>query len=366
MVTVQSLYPALAPYGFESTANICYGSWRNYAVSILPAQYSIFQLSFAVRADKQDKTLAKTLRNELRQQLGKGLSTVLNQGSAIQFAYRFDNKSPQEQQFVRVADAIAAALSAHGLSPACTCAVCGGGTPESLCVVNTYQPVHAACMRQKVETIREQAEDNKENGSYLTGLVGALLGALVGSLIPILVLIGTNTISAFLYALIPLAAMFGYRKFKGKSDKISIVIVVLISLLFVAFTDLIYVAYQFKEHLGWSLGNSISFVIRYFGELDNWFDTGVLTSDILKSLLFMGLGIVVSWGYLSKTGTAEVKTATTLMGTLRPNPMFAQDYSQEAEPVYGQEAESVYSQAEEAAPSQPRQTLYWNGQNKGE
>lgn len=358
MVNAQSLYPALAPYGFESTGNICYGSWRNYAVSILPAQYSIFQLSFAVRADKQDKTLAKSLRNELRQQLGKGLSAVLNQGSAIQFTYRFDNKSPQEQQFVRAADAIAAALSAHGLHPANTCAVCGGGTPESLCVVNTYQPVHAACMRQKVETIREQAEDNKENGSYLTGLVGALLGGLVGSLIPILVLIGTNTISAFLYALIPLAAMFGYRKFKGKSDKISIVIVVLISILFVAVIDFVYLAYLFQQHFHANFFQGLSLAFQNLGRLDQWFDTGVLTSDILKSLLFMGLGIVVSWGYLSKTGTAEVKTATTLMGTLRPNPMFAQDYSQEAEPVY--------SQAEETAPGQPRQTLYWNGQNKGE
>ena len=365
MVNAQSLYPALAPYGFESTGNICYGSWRNYAVSILPPQSSIIQLVFAVRADKNDKALDKALRTELRQQLGKGFSSKLYQDRCV-FGIRFKGKTPLEQQFVQVADTIAATLSAHGLHPANTCAVCGGGTPESLCVVNTYQPVHAACMRQKVETIREQAEDNKENGSYLTGLVGALLGGLVGSLIPILVLIGTNTISAFLYALIPLAAMFGYRKFKGKSDKISIVIVVLISILFVAVIDFVYLAYLFQQHFHANFFQGLSLAFQNLGRLDQWFDTGVLTSDILKSLLFMGLGIVVSWGYLSKTGTAEVKTATTLMGTLRPNPMFAQDYSQEAEPVYGQEAEPVYSQAEETAPGQPRQTLYWNGQNKGE
>ena len=54
MINANTLYSALAPYGFETTANVCYGSWRNYAVSILSAQYSIFQLSFAVRADKKD------------------------------------------------------------------------------------------------------------------------------------------------------------------------------------------------------------------------------------------------------------------------------------------------------------------------
>ena len=38
MINANSLYSALAPYGFETTANVCYGSWRNYAVSILSAQ----------------------------------------------------------------------------------------------------------------------------------------------------------------------------------------------------------------------------------------------------------------------------------------------------------------------------------------
>ena len=345
MINANTLYSALAPYGFETTANVCYGSWRNYAVSILSAQYSIFQLSFAVRADKKDKNLAKSLRAELRQQLGKGLSTVLNLGNALQFAYRFDGNTPLADQFVRAADAIAAALSAHGLNPAATCAVCGGGTPDSLCVVNTYQPVHAACMHQKLETAKEQAMENKENGSYLTGTLGAILGALVGSLIPILVLIGTNVISAFLYALVPLAAMFGYRHFKGKSDKISIVIVMLISILFVAIIDFVYLAHLFQQYFHASFFQGLSLAFQNLGSLDQWFDTGVLTSDILKSLLFMALGIVFSWGYLTKTSSAEVKTTATLLETMRPNPMFSQDYAQSENP----------------APQQSQQ-FFWNGQ----
>ena len=358
MVTAQSLYPALAPYGFESTGNICYGSWRNYAVSVLPAQYSIFQLSFAVRADKQDKTLAKSLRDELRQQLGKNLSTVLNLGNAIQFAYRFDNKSPQEQQFVRAADAIAAALSAHGLNPACTCAVCGGGTPESLCVVKTYQPVHAACMRQQVETVREQAQENKENGSYLTGTLGAILGGLVGSILPLVMLIATDTLYALLFALVPLAAMFGYRKFKGKNDKVSIVIVVLVSLLFVAVIDFVYLAYLFQQHFQANFIQGLSLAFQNLGRLDYWFDTSVLIGDILKSFLFMGLGILISWGYLGRTSSAQVQTAANQLGTLRPNPMFAQDYGQ----AYSQD----FGQDDSAAASQPRQSFYWNGQNNAQ
>lgn len=345
MINANSLYSALAPYGFETTANVCYGCWRNYAVSILNTQYSIFQLSFAVRADKKDKNLAKSLRAELRQQLGKGLSTVLNLGNTLQFAYRFDGKTPLADQFVRAADAIAAALSAHGLSPAVTCAVCGGGTPDSLCVVNTYQPVHAACMHQKLETAKEQAMENKENGSYLTGTVGAILGALVGSLVPILVLIGTNVISAFLYALVPLAAMFGYRRFKGKSDKISIVIVMLISILFVAIIDFVYLAHLFQQYFHASFFQGLSLAFQNLGSLDQWFDTGVLTSDILKSLLFMALGIVFSWGYLTKTSSAEVKTTATLLETMHPNPMFSQDYTQSENP----------------APQQSQQ-FFWNGQ----
>lgn len=38
MINANTLYSALAPYGFETTANVCYGCWRNYAVSILNTQ----------------------------------------------------------------------------------------------------------------------------------------------------------------------------------------------------------------------------------------------------------------------------------------------------------------------------------------
>lgn len=341
MINANSLYSALAPYGFETTANICYGSWRNYAVSILSAQYSIFQLSFAVRADKKDKNLAKSLRAELRQQLGKGLSTVLNLGNTLQFAYRFDGKTPLVDQFVRVADAIAAALSAHGLSPAVTCAVCGGGTPDSLCVVNTYQPVHAACMHQKLETAKEQAMENKENGSYLTGTLGAILGALVGTILPLVMLIATDTLYALLFALVPLAAMFGYRKFKGKSDKISIVIVIVVSILAVVLMAYAVIVYYIMQQMGVGLGTAMSFVSRFMSGSD----FAELLGQFWKGFLFMGLGIVISWGYLTKTSSAEVKTTATLLETMRPNPMFNQNYAQSENP----------------APQQSQQ-FFWNGQ----
>ena len=341
MINANTLYSALAPYGFETTANVCYGSWRNYAVSILSAQYSVFQLSFAVRADKKDKNLAKSLRAELRQQLGKGLSTVLNLGNTLQFAYRFDGKTPLADQFVRTADAIAAALSAHGLSPAVTCAVCGGGTPDSLCVVNTYQPVHAACMHQKLETAKEQAMENKENGSYLTGTLGAILGALVGTILPLVMLIATDTLYALLFALVPLAAMFGYRKFKGKSDKISIVIVIVVSILAVVLMAYAVIVYYIMQQMGVGLGTAMSFVSRFMSGSD----FAELLGQFWKGFLFMGLGIVISWGYLTKTRSAEVKTTATLLETMRPNPMFSQDYAQSENP----------------APQQSQQ-FFWNGQ----
>lgn len=294
-----------------------------------------------MRADKKDKNLAKSLRAELRQQLGKGLSTVLNLGNTLQFAYRFDGKTPLADQFVRAADAIAAALSAHGLSPAVTCAVCGGGTPDSLCVVNTYQPVHAACMHQKLEAAKEQAMENKENGSYLTGTLGAILGALVGSFLPLVMLIATDTLYALLFALVPLAAMFGYRKFKGKSDKISIVIVIVVSILAVVLMAYAVIVYYIMQQMGVGLGTAMSFVSRFMSGSD----FAELLGQFWKGFLFMGLGIVISWGYLTKTSSAEVKTTATLLETMRPNPMFSQDYTQSENP----------------APQQSQQ-FFWNGQ----
>lgn len=330
MVTYQSLFSALAPLGFESSGLVSFGSLRGYAITVRSAQYSNFHLCFAVRVDKKDKALTKNLQSALKAQLGKSFINVLNTGNTLTFAVKFDGKSPLLEQFRRFVDTIVAALQQNGIAPAAACAVCGGGTPDSLCMLGTFQPVHASCLHQKVANVKDAAEENLQNGSYLTGALGALLGALIGTIPTILMLIFSDTIYGILFALVPMAAMFGYRLFKGKSDVVSIFIVVVFSILSVGFIALMMLAYYVHDYTGWSFFESLTYTFRNL-EMDEFME---LLGRFWKGFLFMALGIFISWNYLAKTNTAKTQSAEAQLNTLRPNPMFAaQQADAYAQPV---------------------------------
>ncbi len=322
MVTMKSLFSALEPYGFSSLGANCFGVWSGYAVDLRYLNNS-FQICFAIRADKKDKTLAKNLLTNLRQQLGKRVTSVLNNGDHVAVIPRFDGKSPLDQQFGQLADAVAGNLRGMGLYPANTCAVCGGGTPESLCLVSTYQPVHASCIHQAAQSVRDAAEENKENGSYATGALGAVLGAVVGAIPSIILLLATNYISGILFALVPLAAMFGYRKFKGKNDKVGIGIVIVVSLLAVILMAYVLLVFLFMKGYGVSFSTAVTYAKDTLT-----YDFGEVVGNFWQGFLFMVLGIFISWNYLTKTGAAQVNDVELQLQTLRPNPLCQQPQAQ--------------------------------------
>lgn len=318
MVNAQALYSALMPLGFSTVGNVCCGVWGGYAVSIVSTQMSVFQVSFAVRADKKDNALRTAVHQALRERVGKSVSGTLNAGDNFTITLRLNGKEAPLDQFSRAADGIAAVLREKGLSPAQTCACCGRGGAESLCMVTTFQPVHATCMEQKLQSVKTEVENNQANGSYLTGALGALLGALVGSIPTIVMLLATDRIYALLFALVPLAAMYGYRLLKGKNDKVSIVIVIVISILSVVFMVFILSVILLMQEYRASLGDALDYMFNYL----DFSDFMEIVGSFWQGFLFMLLGIAGSWGYLNKTGKSQVADAELLMKTLRPNPMY--------------------------------------------
>lgn len=321
MVQAQALYSALMQRGFQTVGNVCCGVWGGYAVSIVCTQMPVFQVSFAVRADKKDNALRTAVHQALRGRVGKSVTGTLNTGSAFTISLRLSGKEAPLDQFSAAADGIVAVLREKGLSPAQTCACCGRGAAESLCMVTTFQPVHAACMQQKIQSVKAQVESNQQNGSYLTGALGALLGALVGAIPAILILLLTDTLYSLLFALVPLAAMYGYRLMKGKNDKVSIGIVVLISILSVVFMVFVLSVILLMREFGASLGEALDYMFHYL----DFSDFVEIVGSFWQGFLFMLLGIAASWGYLSRTGKSQVADAELLMNTLRPNPMYRGD-----------------------------------------
>ncbi len=322
------LFTALATLGFETIGAACFGVWKNYAVNIR-MESGAYWADFAVRPAKTDRALQKALQSSLKAAgvSRSGVNLAYGRGKAVSFYLRLDRKTPYERQFPVFADACVRALRENGLAPADTCAVCGCSLPESLCFVGTYQPVHASCMRSSLEKTREKAEDNQANGSYLTGLVGALIGMLVGLIPNVLTAAFLDRISALLFALVPLAAMWCYRKFNGKTSKGSIGIIIVVSLVGVLVMQYFNLAIYIMQEYGYAFGESLSLT----GEL---FRDGEIFGEIMKNsamnFFFMALGILFAWRYLNQTNSGSVANMEAALGTLRPNPAFTPDGGSES------------------------------------
>ena len=61
------IYAALQPLGFESAGNLCFGTWKGYAVSLRPFTNKVFYADVAVRLPKIPGGLRKTLGRALRE-----------------------------------------------------------------------------------------------------------------------------------------------------------------------------------------------------------------------------------------------------------------------------------------------------------
>ena len=315
MANNQTTQEAAQALGFESLNGIAFGRWQGYAVSHYMNQ-NWYSFQFAARVDKKDAQLRKTLLEDMKARCPKRCKGVMLDHSYVMFNMSLDRKLQLSEQMTVFMNAMADALRAAGVQPAATCAHCGGQTPDSLCLVKTsFQPVHAACVRNVKEEAVEKAQQNEEAGSYLTGTLGAILGTLVGIIPSVLTILYMERIYALLFALVPLAAMFGYRLFKGKQTKASIAIIIVLSILGVYVLQSAVVVISVAQETGFTVGEAASDVIPYL--LTGEGITDVVSNSVME-FLFMALGFFFAWRYLAQTNTGKVAAAEAVASTLRP------------------------------------------------
>lgn len=316
------IYASLESMGFYTAGQVCMGLWKGYAVQLRPYNGRYYFLDVAVRVNKGDKSLAKNIRKSVKEVYGKNFACT-NSGKFLSFTVTFNKKSPYDEQFTAYMQAIASALQQNGISTADSCAVCGGGSPDSLCFYDSsFQPVHSACIRSSLEQARQDIEQNKVNGSYITGFVGAFLGMLVGSAANILSIVLAERIYALLFALVPLAAAWGYRKFNGKMNMISVVMILLLSFVSIFIMQYVTVVVYLVDEYGLAVGEAIwaSSDLLLTGEGLMAIVTG--SGDLF---LFMLLGIFIAWRSIIQTNTGSLKNLESLRATLRPNPAYSPD-----------------------------------------
>lgn len=307
-----------------------FGVWEDYAVCVQQLAAMSAFITIAIRSDKKNTALSRELSRSLKAQGVKGLLlTPINQKVlAASFRATFKKEEDVTAQFRRFMGAILAALRENDLAPADTCAISGASVPDSLCLMTvgtrlSYQPVNGALVHERNVKTKEKVEENQANGSYLLGLVGALLGMLVGVIPNVLTIISMERIFALLFALVPIAAFFGYKLFRGKMDKVAVVIVILVSLLGVFVIPYLEIVVAAMKTFGDTLGEALREAAYYMTDGDFLKE---IIGEILQLLLFMALGVFISLGViLGRTNGAALSSAQAQLDTLRPNPARNQD-----------------------------------------
>ena len=328
MTNKNPIFAALASDGFVCCGSSCCGVWKGYAVALQLYSGRNYYVHMAIRTAEKPTELMKALRKSLKGRAPKGCAVMSVTARLASFVMPFSKPKEASSAFAAAMEAFIAALRENGLAPADTCALTGAARPDSLGLLHlgrfdSYQPVCASAVRALGDRARERAEENQNNGSYATGFVGALLGMLIGLIPNVLMLVASQRIYALLFALVPLAAMFGYKLFKGKMSKGALVIVILLSVLGVVLIPFLELVILLAHEYGATVGQAFAASAQLVGTADYWSELG---GTMLQLLLFMALGVLVAWRYMfGQINSTQMLNVEAQIASLRPNPNREQD-----------------------------------------
>lgn len=157
--------------------------------------------------------------------------------------------------------------------------------------------VHEACVQgyvEKIETHLDTVGSSKKN--TLISTILAILGGFIGLLPSILVLSFTGFYSAWLFALIPFAAFYGFKLGGAQKGAFVMPLIILVS-----------------------FSMSISFMFYIYFDLAAYYEVtfeaflaveevmAAFTQDMLTTIVFTLIAIWVSWKYIYKQTQGQIK-----------------------------------------------------------
>lgn len=200
-----------------------------------------------------------------------------------------------------------------GHVPPQSCPVCNGPGNDGYSFLNgMYQPAHMSCVKAYVDQEHEAVAKNELSGSIALGIIGAILGAALGSVPSILLLVFTEYISAWLLALMPLGAYYGYKKLGGRMNSSALITTIVVSVLFVPVLFYLMQAFWFYKDEGIFINPAT------FMEIARLYPEDVIPG-FLQTLLFSGIGLLFVSRVISRNNTHQVAGANHAIGTLRPS-----------------------------------------------
>jgi len=307
---------------FKTVRNTAYGEVSGYPVMVIGlGGKKAFTVSI---------TTAEAVRGQLLKEVSrkaKESKIRLNANRRMVSCKVSLKKGEGMEKVIESAKTVAGALRENGVNPPRNCGICSGSGADAYVQrvdgVVIYDAVHRECMN-KIQTEANVIQEENP-GSYGMGILGALIGAIVGIIPAFIGIYVMNIVSAWLFALIPIATYYGYKKMKGKMNNAAPIFAILFSLIGLGLLLLVLDVCVNLEY-GAGIGDAIYTTIQntfvmYSAEYWSW-----ITPNIGKIILFFVLGLVFSISIVGKTNKSNVKVLNQTMETLRPMGGTGTDY----------------------------------------
>ena len=299
--------------GLRVVGQAAYGLVGNYPVS---AQLNngksgnMVQISFALRPD-QAKEHSKALQKTCREGMKKvGGAMAGSEALVISLPAK---KADLDSRYDTMTQVVLPAMQEYGILPPDTCPVCHQtGCDCYAAVSGHYRAVHRSCLNQVRDKVGADIERNEKQGNYALGIVGALLGGIIAAVPTILTIWFLERIYSLLYALIPLGAYFGYQKLGGKMNRVSVVVTCVLSILIGVLIDPVVIAISLAQE-----GIPLSLMPMLFKD-DEFMR--LMAPEMVKSLLFVALGIFIVWSKISRTSGHQAQSVEQMMETVQAIP----------------------------------------------
>lgn len=209
-------------------------------------------------------------------------------------------------------DIVAQGFFENGVAIPGTCPLCKKGDCDSLAYIGDgYVPVHKQCCESRSYGTMAAVEANQNAGHIITGIIGAILGGTIATIPTILLMYFAEMISAWLYALIPLGAYFGYRLCKGKMGYGVLPVVIIIAIAELFFVQ--QVMWYLALHDEYGIWPYIHESIAYFKE---YVPVNLMLQDLIQPAIFTALGIFISFGQIRRNNHVEKADADLVLRSL--------------------------------------------------
>ncbi len=271
---------------------------EGYKVQLIEMKYQMAKIF--VMAVATDKKITKELRKEINRVKGVRGFYTLSAGlvdNVVAIPVSALNKP--DVVYGRV-EALILGLKSLGIHPLDYCPLCGekDDLDSHRIIGGMYVEVHDHCAKEFVSAASETVDTIKPNYSKLPGaILFALLMGFIGGLPAFLIYAFGNYFVGLLFAIIPFAAFWAYKKANGPKNWIAITIVSIISVIVPA----LYLIWLYDSIAFTYLSMTFSQALS-----DSEFSTAFF-SDLGMSVLFSVIGIWISWNYMYKHMASSVK-----------------------------------------------------------